>query len=450
MDSDEHQTEELGSLVSHGIEDHYPKFWENPLSYFIYMHLLFYAKHSGPEKGRYIFETREIANLMCFGRDQTHENPSLHRGTVIKAIKHLAKIGMIKILQKPTGKYSRLWKIEIEKYKTAWGDFRALFKAESSKSHVASSQPESDYTKGSVARSRHKMPEKSNLITPLSQKQTELFDTRHGPPAEPENSGSLSSARDGRKTHNFNHDRLLTFDDPIIALSFETLGGGNIHSNIYSLFSPKKKKYNKEVNRLLVLLEEGNLDDFSSEELIKPDDAIAVTNELHRLTKDPKFDSKHFRHIDSVARGEFVRLYWNHIRYGGDMPFQRVKVIGKTRQDKLKKTFEGSNYFRESWAPALLRIRDSKHCRGETARGWVANFDWFIRDETSVINIMEGKYDDRGDAAGRRIRRTFDGKTKNKEHLKGVPLSMVNPKDLEDWRRINPKAAREAIKQGLL
>ena len=96
MDSDEHTTEELGSLVSHGIEDHYPKFWDNPLSYFIYMHLLFYAKQSGPEKGRYIFETREISNLMCFGRKATDKEPSMHRGTITKAIKHLEKIGMIK------------------------------------------------------------------------------------------------------------------------------------------------------------------------------------------------------------------------------------------------------------------------------------------------------------------------------------------------------------------
>ena len=458
MDSDEHQTEELGSLVSHGIEDHYPKFWENPLSYFIYMHLLFYAKHSGPEKGRYIFETREIASLMCFGRDETHENPSLHRGTVIKAIKHLAKIGMIKILQKPTGKYNRLWKVEIAKYKTAWGDFRALFKAESPKSHVANSQPDSptvaspqpdeDYTKSCVASSRQKTPEQPNLITPLSQKQTEMFDTKHGTQEDTEDDSSLSSVRDGRKIHNFSNDQLLVLQNPIIPLSFEILCG-SIYNNIYSLFSSKREKHTKEVNMLLVLLEKGGLDDLSSEELIKPDDAIAITNELHRLTKDPKFDSKRFGHIDSVARGEFLRLYWNHIRHNGEMPFQRVKVIGAKRQEKLKKAFDNSNYFRESWAHALLRIRDSKHCRGETARRWKANLDWFIRDETTVIGAMEGKYDDRGDPAGR-IRRSFDEGTRKKEYLKGVPLSMVQSKDIPEWRKANPKAAREAAKQGLL
>lgn len=459
MDSDEHTTEELGSLVSHGIEDHYPKFWDNPLSYFIYMHLLFYAKHSGPEKGRYIFETREISNLMCFGRKATGKEPSMHRGTITKAIKHLEKIGMIKILQKPSGKHSRLWRVEIKKYKNAWGSFRALFKAESpdstvaisqpDSSTVANSQPENDYTKSCVASSRQKNPDSPNRVTRLTTKQTELFDTKHGAQANTGDEDLRSRTRDGRKSHNFNHDRLLTFEDPMISLSFETLRGGNIYSNIYSLFYSKRDKYNKEVNRLLVLLKEGNLDDLSSEEIISPDDAIAVTTALHEFTKDPKFDSKHFRNIDSVARGEFVRLYWNHIRHKGEMPFQSVKVIGKKRQDKLRKAFDDSQYFRETWAHALVRIRDSRHCRGATTRGWVANFDWFIRDETSVINIMEGKYDDRRSPEGR-IKRVFDSGNETKGHLKSLPLSMVQPKDVEDWKRINPKSAKEARKQGLL
>ncbi len=449
MDSDEHRTEELGSLISHGIEDHYPLFWKNPLSYFIYMHLLFYAKHSGPEKGQYIFETREISNLMCFGRKETDENPSLHRSTVIKAIKHLAKIGMIKVLQRPTGKYSRLWKIEIEKYKTAWGDFRALFKAESPKSHVASSQPENGYTKSSVAISQPKTPEPTSIVTPLTRQQMEFFDDTHGAPATAEDATSLLSARDGKKSHNFNPELLLTLPKPTIALYFAVMGGLHKDNNIYTFFSSKREKYNKEVNRLLVLLEEESLDDFSSEELIKPEHAIAVTNALHQLVGDSNFNSSKVSHIDSTARGEFVRLYWNHIRYKGKSPFQKATVLGKKRQDKLKNIFVRSNYFRDHWARALLRIRDSRNCRGSTARGWRANFDWFTRDETAVINAMEGRYDDRGETAGR-IKRSFDEKTDKKDHLKGVPLSMVLPKDIEHWKRTNPQAAREATKQGLL
>lgn len=48
----------------------------------------------------------------------------------------------------------------------------------------------------------------------------------------------------------------------------------------------------------------------------------------------------------------------------------------------------------ERWRSALARCSASDFCRGVNDRGWVADFEWFIKPE-SVTRILEGKYDNR-------------------------------------------------------
>lgn len=48
----------------------------------------------------------------------------------------------------------------------------------------------------------------------------------------------------------------------------------------------------------------------------------------------------------------------------------------------------------ERWRVALARCSESDFCRGVNDRGWVADFEWFIKPE-SVTRILEGKYDNR-------------------------------------------------------
>ena len=47
------------------------------------------------------------------------------------------------------------------------------------------------------------------------------------------------------------------------------------------------------------------------------------------------------------------------------------------------------------WKAALAKIRGSPFCLGDNDRGWKADFD-FLLQEQSFIRLMEGRYDDRG------------------------------------------------------
>jgi|GEM_PF-1590014 len=47
------------------------------------------------------------------------------------------------------------------------------------------------------------------------------------------------------------------------------------------------------------------------------------------------------------------------------------------------------------WRVVVIRIADSKFCRGTNDRGWRATFDWLLKPDTHA-RVLEGKYDDRG------------------------------------------------------
>ncbi|MGV8168146.1 MAG: phage replisome organizer N-terminal domain-containing protein [Alkaliphilus sp.] len=66
---------------------------------------------------------------------------------------------------------------------------------------------------------------------------------------------------------------------------------------------------------------------------------------------------------------------------------QRIKARLKELDNKilnLKKIFE--------------RVESSQFCTGNNDRGWVATFDWIMKSEDIIINISEGKYDNKSNA----------------------------------------------------
>jgi hypothetical protein len=51
------------------------------------------------------------------------------------------------------------------------------------------------------------------------------------------------------------------------------------------------------------------------------------------------------------------------------------------------------------WESVIARIQASSFCRGENDRGWSASFDWLIGSPDVAVKVLEGKYDDRREAA---------------------------------------------------
>lgn len=78
---------------------------------------------------------------------------------------------------------------------------------------------------------------------------------------------------------------------------------------------------------------------------------------------------------------------WNDLK-----DFPRVRIVNSSRKRKIDRLLK--EFPMEFWPEVFEKLQCSSFCKGDNNRGWVANFDWFIRPETAT-KIIEGFYDDR-------------------------------------------------------
>jgi len=81
-----------------------------------------------------------------------------------------------------------------------------------------------------------------------------------------------------------------------------------------------------------------------------------------------------------------VYVEWNKLK-----GFPKAMKLSPARKRVLDARMRDS-FFSENWKLALTRIQASSFCRGESDRGWRADFDWFIKPD-SCVKVLEGKYD---------------------------------------------------------
>jgi len=79
---------------------------------------------------------------------------------------------------------------------------------------------------------------------------------------------------------------------------------------------------------------------------------------------------------------------WNKL----GKPFPPVAQLTTKRSRALRLRL-ANDYWRNNWQVALETISKSPFCKGENDRGWVANFDFFLRPDT-VTKTREGAYDE--------------------------------------------------------
>lgn len=89
---------------------------------------------------------------------------------------------------------------------------------------------------------------------------------------------------------------------------------------------------------------------------------------------------------DKVSVGEVVLEEWNR-------QMGQTCRWTKKRQVAFRERWKNQSW-RTSWLEAVGRAAASRFCRGENDRGWLADFEWFLKPDT-VTKLLEGKYDDR-------------------------------------------------------
>ena len=104
---------------------------------------------------------------------------------------------------------------------------------------------------------------------------------------------------------------------------------------------------------------------------------------------------------------EQLRCLWNEItqkpRFEGDtIPFAKSMRFGEESPKRAKclRRIEEHDSI-AFWTSVIEQIRTSLFCRGLGETGWIANFDWLIRNSDICVSLLEGKYhwmNDRQDA----------------------------------------------------
>jgi hypothetical protein len=369
---EKHTTTEICTPLSHGIWDHIFKFSPMPLSFALYCHMLCFAKKQGKDKGVYRFSMKELIRLFTFGNKPrgSREEEGISRRTLRRAIRHLDDIDFIEIVHTPKGKVDNTWVVRVKKYKGGMDSFLTVLQVEKS---------EDDGVVG---------------FNPMTEQQVMQFDQDHDMDMV-EDSSDPKEGQHHSKVYNF--DRWIPhLDLTIIASVMKVLS--SCAKEIYR-WSPKVMQLLEASEREAAQVLAKDFREFryhlkSSHEILPPDHAIRVTDILTRIIEDKNTKQSTYR-AAREARYEFIRYYWNNMRWGDDNKFAFHRTTSPpdaARQDKLKRRFEDS-FFKENWAFAVCMMRKSAYCRGEKS-GWRASLHEgsyaFLQSDEAVRRGLDG------------------------------------------------------------
>ena len=86
-----------------------------------------------------------------------------------------------------------------------------------------------------------------------------------------------------------------------------------------------------------------------------------------------------------------------------------------SRRDKCRTRLKDSS-FKDTFIEAVAKAQTIPALCGENDRGWKASFDWLIDNDTNVVKVIEGKYDNWGDQPQSKLQRLMAETLKDKRY----------------------------------
>lgn len=106
-----------------------------------------------------------------------------------------------------------------------------------------------------------------------------------------------------------------------------------------------------------------------------------------------------------------LQEYWN-----SKENLTKIKSLSNKRKEKIKIRIEEID--KEQFKIAIDKINASDFCTGKNERNWKADIDWLINNDTNIIKVLEGKYDNK--------------LTEMPTKIKPLDITKINKKS--DWR----------------
>jgi len=167
----------------------------------------------------------------------------------------------------------------------------------------------------------------------------------------------------------------------------------------------------------------GPLSNSISKPLSKTDKDIDLDLEKDRdkeTTKGPRLDPVAFQEA------------WN-----SHPSLKRIRSMTKDRRRKLAVRAEAKD-FRDNWQQAIDALTKIPFYRGENDRGWRANIDWFLRNDTNWLQALE-----RIDTDEARVEYSRDKIRKREQEI----LEQAEKEQAEREAELSPRA--QALVRGL-
>lgn len=73
----------------------------------------------------------------------------------------------------------------------------------------------------------------------------------------------------------------------------------------------------------------------------------------------------------------------------------KIRTISGTRRDKVKTRMKNLNLTEEDILKAIERIKESDFLQGQNDRNWTIKFDWLFKNDTNIMKLLEGNYDNK-------------------------------------------------------
>ena len=91
----------------------------------------------------------------------------------------------------------------------------------------------------------------------------------------------------------------------------------------------------------------------------------------------------------------------------------KTKAISERRKKHLKARWKQFNYELATFEAIFKKAEASDFCKGKNERGWKVDFDWLIKNDSNMLKVLEGKYDNRRGTNGNGVGKKADGEFEN-------------------------------------
>lgn len=85
---------------------------------------------------------------------------------------------------------------------------------------------------------------------------------------------------------------------------------------------------------------------------------------------------------------EDIKNLWNSIC----ISYPKVVSVTDKRKASLRCRWEQLKELKK-FEEAFRKLEASDFCKGNNDRKWKASFDWIIANQTNIVKVLEGKYD---------------------------------------------------------